>query len=231
MKATVKAARRKQRVFQHLVLALTSALGVALIYHVVLTRESATQWLGPMFPWSMATGYVGLALCGLTLLLGPLNLLRRRPNPISSYLRRDMGIWGGAISIVHVAFGLQVHAANILENFFTGITDGARFGFRVDLWGIANYLGLASTTIIVLLLALSNDISIRRLRWERWKALQHWNYVLFGLIVVHGMLYQWIEKRLTPYLALLVVVGASVMLGQSAGYWRRTVAVRETQVK
>ena len=40
--------------------------------------------------WSMATAYVGLALLGATLALGPLSVLRRRPNPVSTDLRRDV---------------------------------------------------------------------------------------------------------------------------------------------
>src|SRR5918994_1633869 len=40
-----------------------------------------------------ASGYVALALLALTLLLGPANLLLRRRNPVSSYLRRDVGAW------------------------------------------------------------------------------------------------------------------------------------------
>jgi sulfoxide reductase heme-binding subunit YedZ len=40
----------------------------------------------------MATAYVSLALLAATLVTGPINLLRRRPNPVSTDLRRDLGI-------------------------------------------------------------------------------------------------------------------------------------------
>ena len=43
----------------------------------------------------VATGYVATGLLALTLLVGPANLLLRRRNPISSYLRRDAGILHG----------------------------------------------------------------------------------------------------------------------------------------
>ena len=42
--------------------------------------------------FTTATGYVALGLLALTLLIGPANLLLRRRNPVSSYLRRD-GLW------------------------------------------------------------------------------------------------------------------------------------------
>jgi hypothetical protein len=51
---------------------------------------------------SVASGYLALGLLGMTLLIGPVNLLLRRRNPVSNSLRRDviavfaaqaMGIW------------------------------------------------------------------------------------------------------------------------------------------
>ena len=58
---------------------------------------------------SFATGYPALVLLGATLLIGPLNLLRHRPNPVSIDLRRDLGIWAGILAIVHTAIGQCVH--------------------------------------------------------------------------------------------------------------------------
>src|SRR5262245_25339198 len=51
---------------------------------------------------TVATGSVGVGLLAVTLLLGPANLLLRRRNPVSTYLRRDVGIWTAIFSIVHV---------------------------------------------------------------------------------------------------------------------------------
>src|SRR5262245_12872292 len=42
---------------------------------------------------TLGTGYLALGLLGLTLLIGPANLLLRRRNPVSNYLRRDVGMW------------------------------------------------------------------------------------------------------------------------------------------
>lgn len=47
---------------------------------------------------TVATGYVATGPLGLTLLIGPANLLLRRRNPISSYLRRDVGMWTAGFS-------------------------------------------------------------------------------------------------------------------------------------
>ncbi|MBA4159583.1 MAG: hypothetical protein H0X65_19215, partial [Gemmatimonadetes bacterium] len=54
----------------------------------------------------------------------------------------------------------------------------------------------------VLLLALSNDLSLRLLKAGRWKTLQRWNYALFALTVVHGIAYQVIEDRKAGYVVL-----------------------------
>lgn len=44
--------------------------------------------------FTTATGYVALGLLALTLLIGPANLMLSRRNPVSSYLTRDVGMWG-----------------------------------------------------------------------------------------------------------------------------------------
>jgi hypothetical protein len=41
--------------------------------------------------FTVATGYVVTGLLALTLLIGPANLVLRRRNPVSSYLRRVSG--------------------------------------------------------------------------------------------------------------------------------------------
>lgn len=48
-----------------------------------------------MFPSS----YVSLLLLGATLLTGPLNVLRRQRNPVSTDLRRGISVFGAASSV------------------------------------------------------------------------------------------------------------------------------------
>jgi len=54
---------------------------------------------------------------------------------------------------------------------------------------------LGATLILAMLLALSNDMSLRRLGTKRWKSLQRWNYLCCILVVLHGIAYQFIENR------------------------------------
>ncbi len=177
-----------------------------------------------LFRWSIATAYTGLGLVGATLLIGPLNVLRGHRNPVSIDLRRDIGIWAGIISLVHVTIGLQVHTISMSDmvNYFFYIIGPPKYvAIRTDLWGFANYAGLMVTLLIALLLALSNDRSLRRLKPERWKALHRSNYALFMFLVVHGIAYQALESRVALYLLLFGAIAVAVLLIQLVGFRRR----------
>lgn len=181
-------------------------------------------WFGhrhpdPLWRLSMGTAYASLALLAASLAIGPWNLLRRQPNPVSGYLRRDVGIWAGVFGIAHVVFGLQVHFVGRMWLYFVPEAGASyRLPVRIDPFGIANWTGLFATVVLVLLLALSNDASLKKLGRDRWKSLQRWNYAGALLVVLHGALYQVIEKRGLGFVAAcLVVVGVTVAL-QLAGY-------------
>ncbi len=169
-----------------------------------------------VFRLSMATAYTGLALLGGTLLLGPLNLWRKRTNPVSTDLRRDLGIWAGIVGLLHVLIGLQVHFRGRMWLYFL---PEAGFGPRHDPFGLANYAGLGAALILAVLLALSNDLSLRRLGAKRWKALQRWNYGLLLLVVFHGVVYQILENREPPYVLLGALMVAGVVVLQGCGVW------------
>ena len=207
--------RRLER--HHLPIALGSAVGLALTYLLVRSPNAVHRW-------SMATAYVGLALLGATLVTGPLNILRGRPNPVSTDVRRDLGIWAGVLSIVHFLVGWQVHMKHRYLYFFRDVEGSHALLPRTDLFGFANYTGLAAVLIALLLLAISNDYFLRILGSDRWKRLQRWNYALFGLVILHGVAFQVIEERKLPFVIVLsVLVVASVLL-QLEGFRRRRAA-------
>jgi sulfoxide reductase heme-binding subunit YedZ len=155
----------------------------------------------------MASAYASLLLLATTLMIGPWNTLRGRANPVSSYLRRDVGIWAGMLGIVHVIVGLQVHMDGKFWLYFLPPPDAAyRFPLRIDPFGLTNYAGLAAGLILLMLLAISSNASLRALGAVRWKRLQRWNYAVAALVVTHGAIYQFIEKRTVGFVAALVVV-------------------------
>jgi DMSO/TMAO reductase YedYZ heme-binding membrane subunit len=87
--------------------------------------------------------------------------------------------------------------------------EGRLLPVRYDLFGLANYTGLMAILVLALLLALSNNASLRALGRQRWKALQRWNYAAFALTAVHGIAYQVLERREF----LFVAIGSAVLLG------------------
>jgi len=155
----------------------------------------------------MATAYSSLALLAATLAIGPYNLIRGRPNPVSTYLRRDLGIWTALLALAHVVVGLQVHLAGRLWLYFVPPVEERKWlPVRFDSFGLANYTGLASMLILLLLLAISNDRSLRTLGAKRWKRIQRWAYAATLLMAAHGGLYQVIEKRTALWILFFVTL-------------------------
>jgi methionine sulfoxide reductase heme-binding subunit len=209
--------RMRRRLSRHhlpLALACSAAL-LALVVGVFDGRS--------VFRWSMATAYVALVLLGITLSIGSWQLLRSGRSPLSSDLRRDVGIWTGLVSLAHVAVGLQVHMRSMVLYFFVPDSSGWWLP-RVDAFGLGNWAGLLATLVLLLLLALSNDASLRRLGRTRWKALQRYSYAGAVLVVLHGVVYQVLERRALPWVLTFALVVMAVAVVQWAGYRRHRAA-------
>jgi sulfoxide reductase heme-binding subunit YedZ len=165
---------------------------------------------------SMATAYAGLIFLAVSLWIGPWNVLRRRPNPVSFDLRRDIGIWTGILAILHTIIGLTVHLRGRMWMYFFRRLHPLRL--QDTRFGFANFTGLAAALLFLMLLAISNDLSLRALKTNRWKGLQRWTYVAFVLTAAHGIAYQLIEKRHVPWVLVFALVMAAVAAGQILGF-------------
>jgi sulfoxide reductase heme-binding subunit YedZ len=187
--------------------------------------------------FTTATGYVALGLLALTLLIGPANLLLRRRNPVSSYLRRDVGTWTAIVSVIHVIAGFFVHGPpaplgeRILHYFFA--PDGAPL---TNTFGWGNWTGLAATVIVVGLLAISSDAALRKLKARTWKNLQRLNYALFALVIAHAIFYGALLRVTSISTRLLGLIVIAIFIGQMVGVWlwrrrhaRRAARLRERQ--
>jgi len=204
--------RFRRRLVHHAILALAVLTGGLLLSAAARSNRDLRSRV------SLVTAYLGLGGIALSLVLGPLNLLRRRPNPVSSDLRRDIGIWGGALGLIHVAVGLTVHLRGKMEQYFLPAPDApAPLPIRTDAFGMANYLGLLSGLVLVLLLLLSSDLALRRLGSARWKRWQRLNYLAAGAMAAHGVLYQVIEKQRIRFVLLLSLVLAAAVVMQALG--------------
>jgi sulfoxide reductase heme-binding subunit YedZ len=199
----------------HLPLASISLFAVVLLYRALPRRDA-------IWKLSMATAYVGLFLLVLTLVIGPFRTLQRRRMPLSQDLRRDTGIWAGILGLFHTAVGLNVHLRGRPWLYFVyQKRENHFFPLRHDQFGLANDTGLLATGLLALLLATSNDWSLRYFGTPGWKKLQRWSYGLFALTVAHGILYQVIEKRTTTFVAIFVVLALMAITLQALGFLQR----------
>lgn len=176
---------------------------------------------------SMATAYAGLIFFTASLWFGPWNVVRRLPNPISFDLRRDVGIWTGILAILHTGIGLTVHLRGRMWMYFFKRLHPLRL--QNTQFGFANFTGLAAALLFLMLLAISNDFSLRALETNRWKSLQRWTYVAFVLTAAHGIAYQLIEKRHVPWVFVFALVMAAVAAGQILGFVRVRWGMRSAQ--
>ncbi len=206
--------RGNKRLRNHLLIALVSLVLTGLLDAVLFQFYPDSQrWI---FRWSVATGYVAALLLAVTLSLGAWNILRGRVNPVSSDLRRDAGIWCAIFSLAHVGFGLNVHLQRWAQYF---IDDSGKL--LTDAFGLANYLGVLATIIVLILVATSNDVSLRFFKRERWKWIQRSNYIFVFLVVAHSFVYQFVEKRLMPYGFIFGVIALWILMIQFAGFQKR----------
>jgi sulfoxide reductase heme-binding subunit YedZ len=185
----MKRARRvRLRLIRHYVPLLTLT-GLATL---ALTMWAASPSLA--YRLSLATAFAGLVLFGVSLMIGPLGLLwRGRLLPVSSDLRRDVGILAGVFGLAHALLGLLVYTDVRLY-----------FLYPVAAW---------------LLLVTSGDWALRRYGARRWKRLQQLAYWAFTLIVVHAILYQRLDPHdQGPLVAALALMVASVIILQTAGF-------------
>lgn len=175
----------------------------------------------PIYQISMATGYGALFLLAASLMIGPWNVLRHRANPLSSYLRRDIGIWAGVLALVHMVAGLQVHMDGKFWLYFLAPPETHPiFPMRLDPFGATNYAGIVAAAIFAMLLGLSNNASLRALGAKRWKAMQRWNYGAAILVFVHGVIYQILEKRALGFVLAFMTLALVVVTSQCAAFMR-----------
>lgn len=231
----------RRLLLHHLPIALTTGVVLVLFVGPLFTKGGypiLDQHAGGVFPRPMdgamigrdqtsfsgsaltvATGYVATALLGLTLLVGPANLLLRRHLPVSSYLRRDLGWWTVIFSAVHVIFALETPDLSTILSYFVAEDGGLLF----NSFGMGNWTGLAALVIVIGLLAISTDRAMRELKPRRWKNLQRLNYAMLVLVALHAFFYGALLRVTAPFTLVLLVTVMAVFVGQLAGIlsWRR----------
>ena len=195
--------------------ALGIVAAIALVVTPIIAADPAQE---PTFSRtaSLVLGYASLALTLLTLAIGPLRVLRRKSNPRSTDVVRDMGIWAALTAVGHVVAAFQNHMGGVLTLYFFTSEEAISWQtLRREPFGIANHVGLIATAVILVLLATSNDMSMRKLGGRRWKTLQRSNYILALLLAAHTILYWEIleqDLRLRGIFGIILAIAVGLQL-------------------
>ena len=152
-----------------------------LVYLIVVTATSSSSQV--MFRLSMATGYTSVVLIGWALADRTVARAARTLGAgehRSPARRRDLG---RAVRRSRTSPPDCSCTSAIRSSTSSIEAPDARIPVRYDLFGFANWSGLAATALLVLLLLISNDVSLRTLGSRRWKAWQRWTYWAGALVV------------------------------------------------
>lgn len=92
---------------------------------------------------------------------------------------------------------------------------------RHDWFGFGNDTGFLAALLFLLLLVISNDLSLRGVGTRRWKSLQRWTYAAVIITILHAIAYQHVhvEERRGAYELLLAGTALAIAIFQLAG-WR-----------
>ena len=145
-------ARMKSRLWRHhLPLALLSGAAIVILYVTRPYPDVITRL-------SFATAWPALVLLAAALVIGPWRTLQGKAPVLSLDLRRDIGIWGGALGVVHAVIGQCEHLRGRPWLYYVyEKTQEHLVPLRHDLFGFSNYTGLFAGLLLLALLATSND--------------------------------------------------------------------------
>jgi methionine sulfoxide reductase heme-binding subunit len=163
-------------------------------------------------------GYGALILVAVSLIIGPFKLLSQRRNPVNINLRRDVGIWSAITACLHILFVLPLHKNGEILAYFLEATPR---GYRLirNLFGFSNDMGLLATVLLVALLVISNDLSLRWLKGKRWKWLQRGNYLIAAFVLAHTFGFQAVSRRERPLTDAVIFLTIITLAAQAAGIY------------
>ena len=214
-----------RRTFRHVAFAVigTVIIGVAAEW-ANATGDDNIMGGGPSGTVAMSLGaaYAAYVFLAASLLVGPWTIFQKRSLPVSSYLRRDLGIWAAILALLHTIVGLQISPdISFWVFFFYPASENPTFPVRLDFFGIANYLGLIAALVLLFLLGLSSNLVLRKLTAKRWKQFQKWVYWAAIGTLIHSVMYLFMGQRSLGFVFLFVLITAIALAAQLWGYVTR----------
>jgi sulfoxide reductase heme-binding subunit YedZ len=199
------------RLKHHLILAVLVVAGIGA---VALSGTEASL----MDAVSISSAYLCLALLCAGLAIGPLHAIRTGRPYLNNYLRRDIGIWAALTGLLHFYAGNVVAMSAVyIEAFVDIVGPGPSGAMRRELFSWVTIAGTVVAVLLLLLLALSSDRSLRFVGTRWWKRLHRTSYVAFVLTAAHGLAFQVLESRMPALIVLVAAAGAGVIALQFAG--------------
>ena len=201
----------ERRIRNHIIL----ALGVVSILGVAAKAGTAGGTLDRL---SFVSAYQCLVLLGAALLIGPIKAWDTGYPVGNSHTRRDVGIWAGITGMLHF-FLANVLSMNYsyLEFFVENASRPPSAEVRSQLYTTGTITGYIVAVLFLLLMALSNDIWVRKIGMRWWKRLQRLSYLVFGLTAAHAFVFQLLESRSRRWILFVGLVTAGVVLAQLGG--------------
>jgi methionine sulfoxide reductase heme-binding subunit len=200
----------KERLKKHYLPLISLVFIAGLFFFLKKSNRDAITFI------AQATGYISITILSISTILGSVNLLLKHKNPISTYFRRDISIVGGFLALIHSITGLFVHLRGKTWLYFLNKTDHG-YSVRLDNFGLANYTGLISALVILLLLVTSNDYLLKKLNPRNWKNIQRLSYIMFILTLIHCYFYRIVKEDLNIlywfYLPLFITVITFQIIG------------------
>lgn len=202
----------KERLIKHYLPLISGVIIAGLFFYLNRANRDTITFI------AQATGYISITILTVSLVLDSIYLLLKYKNPASTYFRRDISLVGGFLAIIHSISGLFVHLRGKTWLYFLDKTDHG-YSIRLDNFGLANYTGLISSFVILLLLVTSNDYMLKKLKPHNWKNIQRLSYLMFILSLIHCYLYRIGKENLNVlywfYLPLFVIVLTFQVIGIS----------------
>ena len=197
------------RLLKHYLPLLAAVLTAMLLFYIYRGQRDLITFI------AQSTAYISLVILAVTLLIGPANLLLKKKNPTSANFRRDIGITGGILALIHSVTGLFVHLRGKMWLYF--LFDNHRV--RLDNFGLANYTGVIATFVILLLLVTSNEYFLRKLNPVKWKNIQRLSYPMIILVAAHCYFYTIVRDNLNKFLWLYIPLFAIILMAQMTGIY------------
>ena len=155
---------------RHFALGARSAAAAYAVFHGVGRDDSNLRS-------SMATASQCSVLLVATMAIGPVNVLRSPPNPVSTS-PPDAAIRAETMSLVQLVVGLQVRLRGFMWQHslvFPRSLDRA-IPLGHDTFGVVPWIGPVAVAVLLFRLPLLNDLSLCRLGTKRWKGIHRWSY-------------------------------------------------------